>query len=328
MPSLRDYLARRCIFAQLQDFVQKDLREVIRRAVNKKQVLVSYCTPYIPNWCIIYHIGASFSILLHCLSSYCFRTSARWSSCPSVRCASSGLVAFLQSTTLQCKGKKILRVASTLRWKTLSFVCGQKDPKGGFNIEVQPLYQSKHLLDLFDHFRFRGETPAQAALSCTWWGSLYLSVFGLKRWWCCLLRWFLDDDVFGLVARWGPCWRALSVRRRQARIFVINLWCSSEGIIKIRFFAHFIGQSLKFVFRQKDEAGGRTNLYHWKIPQGLVLLGLPHRPYQESQGYYQEALKSFWKASSTQTRASRHKQQFGAFLFWLSSSSSRVLTVN
>ena len=45
---------------------------------------------------------------------------------------------------------------------------GQKDPKGGFNIEVQLLYQSKHLLDLFDHFRFRGETPAQAALSCTW----------------------------------------------------------------------------------------------------------------------------------------------------------------
>ena len=42
MSSLHDYLARRCIFAQLQDFVQKDLREVIRRAVNKKQVLVYY----------------------------------------------------------------------------------------------------------------------------------------------------------------------------------------------------------------------------------------------------------------------------------------------
>ena len=27
---------------------------------------------------------------------------------------------------------------------------GQKDPKGGFNIEVQPLYQSKHVLDLVD----------------------------------------------------------------------------------------------------------------------------------------------------------------------------------
>ena len=128
MPSLRDYLARRCIFAQLQDFVQKDLREVIRRAVNKKQVLVSYCTPYIPNWCIIYHIGASFSILLHLLASWCIRTSARWSSCLSARCASSGLVAFLQSTTLQCKGKKILRVVSTLRWENFisCLLCADK----------------------------------------------------------------------------------------------------------------------------------------------------------------------------------------------------------
>ena len=65
MPSLRCNLARRCIFAQLQDFVQKDLREVIRRAVNKKQVLVYYCTPY------IYQIGASYTILVHPLPSCC-----------------------------------------------------------------------------------------------------------------------------------------------------------------------------------------------------------------------------------------------------------------
>ena len=54
---------------------------------------------------------------------------------------------------------------------------GQKDPKGGFNIEVQPLHHSKHLLHLVDHFRFRGETPVQAALSCTLWGSAPLPLF-------------------------------------------------------------------------------------------------------------------------------------------------------
>ena len=71
MASLRCNLARRCIFAQLQNFVQKDLREVIRRAVNKKQVLVYYCTPYIPKWCIIYQSGASYTILVHPLASCC-----------------------------------------------------------------------------------------------------------------------------------------------------------------------------------------------------------------------------------------------------------------
>ena len=50
----------------------------------------------------------------------------------------------------------------------LSSLCGQKDLKDGFNREVLPLYHSKHFLDLVGNFRFRGETPAQAALSCTW----------------------------------------------------------------------------------------------------------------------------------------------------------------
>ena len=173
MPSLRCNLARRCIFAQLQDFVQKDLREVIRRAVNKKQVLVYYCIPCKTNWGILHHVGASSSILLHPLASWCIRTSARWSSCPSARCASSGLVAFLQSTILQCKGKKILRVVSTLRWDNFIFhlLCAVHD------IEVRRLYHSNHLLDLvIEYFRFRGETPAPAAPSYTWWEPAHIAI--------------------------------------------------------------------------------------------------------------------------------------------------------
>jgi len=43
---------RRCIFAQLQDFVQKDLREVIRRAVNKKQDICKMIVMSVREMCV------------------------------------------------------------------------------------------------------------------------------------------------------------------------------------------------------------------------------------------------------------------------------------